>query len=319
MTRNQATSNADMITLDPKKFRIDELHKMIFEGKGPLPKVLALSVLRRKDYPDKVRDLKRVLMNEREEPRTRHAAAIELGRIGSPAAAAALRQGLKAKQSLVVRGAKSGLAALGEVAPDSSQHWPQTLLRYQKSIAETKIPFPAPSKFIALGPANEVPSHPANNQAAAVAIQHIVASGLSLPLKAQNAVALQCGQRDLLLLFTESLINGEAAKSNRPAVLGVVAAHYTEESDHWSPKYLVLSQPSRPPGELQVLVTSSTGVVVLGGTAKLAGQHADFALKAVRQPGTVPIEVEGAYDSGEIHLTRVRSQRTMLATDDVES
>ncbi|HEY2710978.1 MAG TPA: HEAT repeat domain-containing protein [Chthoniobacterales bacterium] len=317
MTRNQASSKADMISLDPEKFGIDELHKMIFEGKGPLPKVLALSVLRRKDYPDKIRDLKRVLMNEREEPRTRHAAAIELSRLGSPEAAAALRQGLKVKHSLVVRGAKSGLAALGEVAPDSTQHWPQTLLRYQKGIAETKIPFPAPSKFIALGKANEVQFHPANDDVAALAIQHVAASGLSLTLRAQNAIALQCGQRDLLLLFTESLINGEAAKSNRPAVLGVVAAHYTEESDHWSPNYLVLSQPSRQHAELQVLVTSSTGVVVLGGMAKLAGQHADFALKAVRQPGTVPIEVEGAYDGGKIHLTRVRSQRTMLSTDDV--
>src|SRR5262249_49079970 len=154
----------------PAKFSVEELRRMILKGDGPLPQVLALSVLRRKAYPNKVKDFQRVMLDQGESPAVRHAAALELGRIGSTQAIAALRKGAKAKHELVARGAATALTMAGEAPPVSRKpgmRWLQRFHRYKTSATGQGITFPKASSFIRLREASEVTFRSANrNQAA---------------------------------------------------------------------------------------------------------------------------------------------------------
>ena len=83
---------------------------MVFKGHGSLARPLALSLLGRKRYPRKAKDLERLLMDESEMPRLRNMAAIELGRLGTPAATRVLERGLRVKEDLSLRGVLEGLS-----------------------------------------------------------------------------------------------------------------------------------------------------------------------------------------------------------------
>ena len=317
MSPTEPVLEADMLTLNPAAFSVKELRQMIFEAGGRLPKVLALSVLRRKEYPKKEKDFERVMLDDEEAPAVRHAAALELGRIGTRQAVTALRKGAQAKHSLVVRGATSALTAIGEAPPATrkpARSWPQEFHRYQASAPGSTISFPKASSFAPVRRATEVTFQPALRSEATLAVSQIAAAGINLSLTSQKAVALRCGERSLMFLATETLLGGSLVKpgSGRQAVAGVVAAHYTTELDNWSPKYYVLCQPSRKRGELQILLATTTGTVALAGTARVDGERASFKLKTVKHPGAVPAEVEGTYERGEVHFARIRSQERMI-------
>jgi hypothetical protein len=317
MSATEPVLQADMLTLNPAAFSLKELRQMIFEGDGRLPKVLALSVLRRKEYPKKEKDFERVMLDDDESPAVRHAAALELGRIGTRQAVTALRKGAKAKHSLVVRGATSALTAAGE-APSLTRkpvrNWPQEFHRYQASAPGSTISFPKATSFAPLRRATEVTFQPALRSEATVAASQIAAGGLNLPLTTETAIALRCGERALMFLPTETLVSGALVKpgSGRQAVAGVVAMHQTAELDNWSPQYYVLCQPSRKRGELEILVTTTTGTVALAGIAAVDGERASFKLRTVKHAGAVPAEVAGAYERGRVRFARIRSQERMI-------
>jgi len=317
MTGTEPMTEADVFSVDPARFSVEELRRMISKGDGPLPKVLALSVLRQKTYPNMVKDFQRVMLNEHESPAVRHAAALELGRIGSTQAVAALRKGVKAKHELVARGAATALTIAGEAPPVSrkpAMRWLQRFHRYKTNATGPGITFPKASSFIRLGEASEVTFRSANRNEAALAIKQIAGAGRDLPLSAASAVALRCGERTLMFLPTETLASGDLVKEGfkRQAAVGVVASHHTVETDTWSPKYYILCQPSRKRNELQMLLTTSTGTLAFAGTARIDGEHASFKLKTVKHPGAVPAEVEGTYDRGKVRFARIRAEERMV-------
>ena len=80
----------DMIGADA--YSVDELRETTFEGRGRLSRPLALALLGRKSYPQKVQDLERLLTNEQEMPRLRAMSAQFLGEIGGPDATRVLER-----------------------------------------------------------------------------------------------------------------------------------------------------------------------------------------------------------------------------------
>src|SRR5919204_3487344 len=103
--------SGDMI--EAGAYSVDELREAVFEGRGRVARPLALALLSRKDYADKVRDLQSILMNEQETPRLRVLAASALGQTQTPAAVRALERGLQARETVTLRGVAKALANVG--------------------------------------------------------------------------------------------------------------------------------------------------------------------------------------------------------------
>jgi HEAT repeat protein len=89
----ETESRKQSISIDADTFTLEELRAAVFgDDSERLSKMLAVQLLGRKDYPEKLSDLRRVLLDEGQSIRARHSAAIELGRMNSSEAAAALRE-----------------------------------------------------------------------------------------------------------------------------------------------------------------------------------------------------------------------------------
>src|SRR5918995_5764524 len=101
----------DMIDADA--YSVDEIREAIFEGRGQLSRPLALALLGRKSYPQKVQDLERLLTNEQEVPRLRSMSAQFLGEIGGPDATRVLERGLDTRQGVALRAVTMALGNAG--------------------------------------------------------------------------------------------------------------------------------------------------------------------------------------------------------------
>ena len=86
------TDDTPADVIDGARYSVEELRKAAFEGSGSLSRPLALALLRTRSYPEKVKDLERLLLDEHEVPRLRNLAAQLLGDTATPAAIRALER-----------------------------------------------------------------------------------------------------------------------------------------------------------------------------------------------------------------------------------
>src|SRR4051794_8515322 len=95
--------------IDPDRFSVDELREAALEEhEGGIARPLALMLLGRKDYPEKVQDLWSLLANREQPPRLRYTSARLLGELGTADAVSALERGLTVSDGLALRGVVEG-------------------------------------------------------------------------------------------------------------------------------------------------------------------------------------------------------------------
>ncbi|MBA4159859.1 MAG: HEAT repeat domain-containing protein [Gemmatimonadetes bacterium] len=319
-------NHADVISAEA--FPIDELRETVFGlGRQRLSPVLALSLLRSKEYPGKLDDFQRVLQDEAAPPRLRYTAAVELGRMGERGAGAVLLAGLKAKNDLVVRGVLQSLARTGGKEAFEAvgvlrrrqqlarwTDWPLTLMAYRLGERGFEIPFPSSRKIVPLdrSRAEEIVLENPKTREAARVVGPQLESMPGISPAAEPGVVMQCGGRGMMYLANREFAGREGVErlTRRKAVQGVVLVHYPVESGAWDVRYFVLTHPAAAPGTVQILVVSSDGVVAFAGEGRIEG--GEFALWTVEHPGAIPVDVRGRYVEGEMRFERALSEVTRL-------
>jgi hypothetical protein len=324
------SDDADMFGGQP--LGVEELRRIAFGGQvnERVPREVALGLLGRKDYPDKIADFERVLADDAEAPSVRSAAAVELGRVGSDEALEALVRHSDVRHDLVARGVLNGLRQInsprsleviarrtGErrgAAPRSalarSEKWTEALLAFRQGVVGFDISLPKRHRFVQVDPgrAQEIRVAPAAPETLIKSLQELSANPFGIEPSRERAVEMRCGDRELVFLFNRELVEQDGLRLfERKAVAGIVAVRYTVEGGAYSTKYGVLVQPSKS-DELKILVTTTKGAVVLSGAGRLSGGEVKFKLKAVDRPGVVAIEIEGAYTADGLRFERAVSE-----------
>jgi hypothetical protein len=305
--------SADLV--EAEDYSVDELKAVIFGESQILPRPVAVTLLARKDYKGKLKDLQRLLDDENQESRVRHSAALAMGRVGTRKAIAALHKAEKVKDRYVLRGVRQALEGLAEglARPTKKEAqpptWGERLEAFRKGSEELELPFPDSRRLLRLDPkrvkAIETPELEAEP---GEAVEHLSRVMPGLSLSTERAMAVRCAGRDVMVLFEQTYTTAGKAGDllSRKAAVGLVAVRYDVETRTWSPRYHVLTQPSRKKGEIQVLLTTRRGEVVYAGTARLKGERAEFTLLAVDRPGAEPTEIEGVFEDGALQSLSVR-------------
>lgn len=302
--------------MDADGFSVAELRKMAFEDKGPLSRPLALALLGRKRYPRKTQDLERFVMDETETPRLRNMAALELGRLGTPAAVKALERGLSVKEDVSLRGVLEGISLTGvdRIHPEINR-----LKRRKGPVGETARRTAALLTH-RLGLRGAAMSRPEGGRQTAIeigrprrseieaALSTLAKTATGLKLMYGGAVSFRCDDQKFMFMLRESI--GDQPDLTRlvrhKAELAVVAARKEREHSGWALKYHVLTAPMSK-DEIRIVVSTAKGRVTLEGIAKVERESADFQVHSVGGAGAVAIEVGGTYDGQKITFTNARS------------
>lgn len=318
---------ADMIS--GEDFEVDELREVVFGGSGRMDRVLALSLLGRKSYPEKMRDLERILAEEQEPPRLRHTAAVALGHAGTSEALERLAAHLDVQHPVVLRGILEALRRLGgRQALDAIEaqlkedwggvpaRWAATLLAFQLGTAGFDVEVPDPKGLVEADPKQAHPIEVASAEAEVVerSLSDLKTKAPALELTGEGALTLVCGDQQLLWLFNRAFAQPEGARllMKRKAVVGVVAAHYTLEGDAWEIRYYALAQPAEGRRSTDILVMTTSGITAFAGHAEVREEAASFALQAVQRPGAVPVDIQGIYEKGQVRFERAVSHLRRL-------
>jgi hypothetical protein len=317
--------------MDPARFTVDELRRAVFEGEpgsegegAVLSRLTALHMLGHKEYPEKVADLTRVLLEEREASRLRQSAAVLLGRTGTEGAVQALERAAAVTDGRALRGVLEGLALAGRraslevLAPlarrrgSVGQAVARTtrLLRHRAGAAGEGLRTSSATRLLKVRPRQSVGIEvgPARGRRVETAVAGVAARHPALRLTTRSAVGLTCQGRELLVLFDGSILDeGVTTLSARKAQPAVVAEHTTLEGDAWEPKFHVLTEPSRG-NTLRITVASARGEIRLTGTGRREGEGIRFSLASLELPGAVAVELEGEFREGRLTFSRAVSE-----------
>lgn len=321
MPRNPVI-HGDLVSAED--FSVEELRQVLFEGSNLLPKTVAVSLLARKDYPGKVNDISQLMQDSKQDVRTRYAAAIALGRIGSPEALSTLRQSEDEPDLYVRRGIRQALERSPSVTAGAEEKeaperrkggtWGDRLESYRQGRPGMEFTLPRAEQLLKVDAerAMTVEARRAEEGEIASALSYLAPNVGSAALASERASFMRCAGRDLMVLFERPLIEMKSIEGlqERKTAAALVAVRYGIETQAWSPKYHVLTQPGRGKGEVQVLLVTQRGRVAFAGRARLQAKRAAFSLQSVDAPGAVAAEIDGYFEDGELHFERIRSEQT---------
>jgi hypothetical protein len=313
----------DMIDADA--YSVDELRETTFEGMGRLSRPLALALLGRKSYPEKVQDLERLLTNEQEMPRLRAMSAQQLGEMGGPDATRVLERGLDTRQDVTLR---SVALALGKTGSREHLSRLESLSQRPGPVGKTArravdilanrlqgaVTGGATSRSprLSLGPsddATDIEVGAPSEEDLAEALRGIPSRRLSR----ESALSLRCQGRDLVFLFADDAVRRGVDLFVNQAEVGVVAERRKVEGTGWEERYRVVVEP-RPNRVFNVVVTTHDARPFLRGDGQIRGQEAQFQLGSIDAPGALPIEMRGRFDGRRLTIEEARSSQRRRPT-----
>lgn len=313
MEMNQSHAG-DMIDADG--YSVEELREMVFEGQGRLDRTLALGLLSRKEYPDKVSDLRKVLANPAEQPRLRAAAASSLGQINTPAAVRALEGGLESGESLTIRAAARALANVGtrkhaekleELARDSGPlgRDAERALSVLRRRLKTNSPEFGPIDTLSVEKRRE--ATPIRTRAASASdAAKAIKSAPGRKLVRRGSISLDCQGRRLVFVFDEAAHGQGLEVGSRAEEVGIVAEPPGIEGVAWAARYSVSVEPDEE-GGFRIFATTLDGRPVLAGRGRREEGRATFELGAVDVPGALPVDIRGSFDGEKVTFDQARS------------
>lgn len=308
-------TQSDVLNVDPTEYSLEELYDILAGRSQRLPPVAALSALRRKDYPEerKIADLRRILFDEDISSRLRTAAAVELARLGTPAAQEVLVTETESKDEVFRRSVQIGERELvrlyGRTVPE-----PQELRVVLPSLQAVMTRVAGPILPISNEKARPITKRKTQPLTAERIVADLNTETPALALAADITYTLSCADR--MLAFTAAQEVPEILKTTKlptePIVVGVVAIQEKVEMDKWTARYYLMAGRGEKDGEVALRMLTTSGRIVMVGTGTLVDGRIDFSLRAVAGPGNTPAEVSGNYRVGRMQWVEARSEARIV-------
>jgi HEAT repeat protein len=306
--------SGDMI--EAGAYSVEELREAVFEGRGRVARPLALALLTRKDYGEKVADLQRILDDEKEQPRLRALAASGLGEVATPASVRALERGLQSQEPVTMRASAKALANVGtrkhvELLEGLARSPGPVGRDAQRAVTvlSERLKAGAPGRADVRTLRVEATGKPTRIRVETPKPGEVANAVKSLPsrkLARRAAVGMTCQGRRLVFAFDEVALGRGLDMFKRGGEVGIVAEPPGVEGVEWSPRYRVAVEP-QDGGAFRVFVTTHDGRLVYAGRGTAEGREAVFELATVDAPGALPVEIRGRFDGQKVTIDQARS------------
>lgn len=283
-----------------------------------IPRPRAVDLLAASGFPNAHRDLERLLGDPSEAGPLRYRAALGLGRIGTPDAAAILLTRLGESDPRVLAGVYRALGMCGgadaigpiEGGVVEAEGYPLKQARFALRLIAHRIgavvPYatePIPAEFLSMSSnATVVRVRPA---ARSVGERTLVTLGnrpYGIELSERPMYATRCDRcQGIVLLNREYTLMGDvSALFKRPMILGLGALRNDSLRSHQAAVLFL----STPIDERKAALSAHllNGELVFGGTATLAGSNAKWSLRAVKRLGAFPVSIKGQLVPGDVHI-----------------
>lgn len=300
---------ADLI--DGAHYSVGELRRAAFEGSGSLSRALALALLRTKSYPEKVKDLERLLFDEREVPRLRNLAAQLLGEMATPAAVRALGRATDTSEELTLRGVVKGLARAGDRRA-------QNILRklagrsgllgnLASRVVAPRAKFETPAELAPPGSGTvskraarsiwrTIRVRPATARARSAAAKALTGLAAKPRIASRAGILLECEGPPWMLLPADDLTSNlrNLLKGVRRA--GLLLRFMEHEVVGWRPRYEITTEPAGDAMFGIAVTTVGSARPFLVGTGHMEGKRASFFVSTFTESKSFQVRIRGTFD-----------------------
>jgi hypothetical protein len=311
-----------------RRRKADQLRDCVIGRDASMSRGQAFAVLATTSRPDRESLLASVIRDPAERSSTRTAAAIALGRIETRDAEQLLIQCIKAVdhrtlqevlRSLGHIGRLDALAAIESLRLPPSHpageaaRFATTLIAHRFGLEGRDWHQPSPEQFLPPPEQDfdrmDVQPSPAEHSRQVLADLGRYPHGVQLD--PNRMLLVHCGGNVNTLCMNSEFANAESVHRirDRKTLLGIVALQ-SPESGHHSVCFLILTAPSQSGDEINIMVPRCSGKLALAGSTHLVAGGIQFALRSIRWPGSVAMDVQGTLRfDGSIALTTATASR----------
>ena len=287
-------------------------------------------MLQTTDFPNKHRDFEAVLENEKESPEIRYLAAINLGKIPSPATIEILVRNSHVHDEYVLAGVMKALGRIGnKSALDAiltakkrakglaamQAEFAETLIAHREGLEkyELSVPETTDQRELDLRCARPFRITRADDTDAELCLRSLAGEQFGIEFSEHPMYQVRCGRNTWMILLNRDFSDKNSVKTvgKRKAFLGVIATR-SEETRLYSVAYLMLTSPINDEGVVSILIYRTNGKLTFSGTSRVEGNCAEFSILARPHPGAFAVKIEGTFEDGRLDI------KTALSTPFVQ-
>lgn len=293
----------------------------------------ALQLIADSSFPNKHRDLQKVLEDHGAPARLRYLAAVALARCERAAALEILISASGESHPLVLAGVLRSLGQIGdepalraveralahaEGRARSQGEFARALIAHRLGLAQaSSAPLDA-SEVLDLSPdaGQRIVIRPARSHVATQALASLGTRPYGIELAEDPMFEFTCGRCRGTIMLNHEFTGRDALATlqMRPALFGIGTLASTLRND-FSAAALMLTTPEANGSRIRITVHLTNGERVFAGTAEVREQHsARWTLRAIRRLGAFPIRAEGTFSSGLLQINDAVSGTRVIAT-----
>jgi hypothetical protein len=284
----------------------------------------AMMLLIASDFPNKHRDLQKVLENEKESDSMRYLAAINLGKINTPVALEILISNSQIKHVRVLEGIVIALGRIGgtsalDVVSRIQNHYQTGFIASHANFAASliscrlgldgyELPFPTEDKFLEVSPndSRQFPISRARENEAEFCLRCVAYKPFGIEFSEEHMYKIHMRRTPWMILFNSDFVVHDSVKrmSSRKAIWGAIAKTNVE-SKLYHISYLLLTSPSKELNVVNILIHRTNGDLIFGGKMQLECNRSKFVIRTLDRPGALPVHIEGEYADGRLEFNKL--------------
>jgi len=318
------------VNVDTGKLSLKRLRDVVAGRETTFPRSQGMAILQTTDFPNKHRDFEAVLENEMEPPEIRYLAAINLGKLTTPAAMEILVKNSHVRDERVLTGVMKALGCIGnKSALDAistakeratglaamQAEFATTLIAHRLGMEECELPVPETRDHLELDLDCARPFRitQADDADAEFCLRSLADQPFGIEFLEHPMYQARCGRNTWMILLNRDFSDKSSVKTlrRRKTFLGVVAIR-SEETQLYSVAYLLLTSPTKDKDAVSILIYRTNGDLTFSGIARIVENYAEFSILALPQPGAFAVKLEGVFEDGRLDI------KTALSTTFVQ-
>jgi hypothetical protein len=285
----------------------------------------AMMLLIASDFPNKHRDLQKVLENENELDSMRYLAAINLGKINTPVALEILISNSQISHVRVLEGIVIALGRIGgksalDVVSRVRNHYQTgfiasyanfaaSLISYRLGLDGNELPFPTEDKFLEVSPnaSRQFPISRARENEAEFCLRCVAYKPFGIEFSEEHMYKIHMKRTPWMILFNSDFVghpDSVQRMRSRKAIWGAIAKTNVE-SKLYHIAYLLLTSPSKESNIVNILIHRTNGDLIFGGKMQLKCNRSKFIIRTLDRPGALPVHIEGEYADDRLEFNKL--------------
>jgi hypothetical protein len=319
--------------IDSEQVTLEKLRNSILGRDNNLSPSKAMAAILKSNFPNKPRELERVLLDEEAPSNNRYMAAIYLSKISEPASLDILKSAGNIQNEKVLSGVATALGRVGDSSAlellnrfqerfhglaASRSRFAAALISHRLGLRGNELPLPDEQDYLTVDnrSVQQLQILEANETDAELCLRSIADENIGIEFSKSSVYQGRLSNCTWMILFNRDFSQEEAVKQliRRKALLGVVVTQIGSEEEQkvYSIAYLLLTSPNENADAFNILLHRPKGELAFAGMAKLEDDSAQFSIRTVSRPGAIPIQIKGKFKGEKLEISEAISGSSAL-------